>query len=71
MKERDYSRTVYRRGHGDNRGNNPTLDGEEIWATEVISVGVEFMRRDPLKFALEYPKYFDFLMRRVIYRGAD
>ena len=43
-------------------------DGTRIGATEVISMGLEAMHRNPIQFAREEPEFFDFMLTRVIFR---
>ena len=45
-------------------------DGTEVAATEVISMGMEKMARNPVKFATAEPDYFDFILHRVMHRPA-
>ena len=42
--------------------------GRQIPYTEVVSVGMERLMRDPLAFARENWEYFSFLVRRVTHR---
>ena len=43
-------------------------DGSEVEATEVVSIGLEEMRENPMRFALEQPDFFDFILTRVLFR---
>ena len=42
------------------------IHGVSVYATEMVSVGVERMARDPLLFRREYPEYFAFILREVV-----
>lgn len=37
-------------------------DNGKLWATEIISMGLDMMYRDPLRFANEDPEYFEFMI---------
>ena len=43
-------------------------DGTPIGATEVVSMGLEQMHADPLKFAIKDSEWFEFILTRVLFR---
>jgi len=54
-------------GWGAHEGVLRTADGDvAVWATEVLSRGVEWMWTNPLAFAEADPDYFDFIWRVVV-----
>ena len=61
----DYSKSVISPWQGAARGG-----GDYIYATEVVSVGLEEMFRDPLGFALKDPEHFSFIYEKVLRRYA-
>ena len=79
MDNTDYAGKIYSAGNYldglERRGGNQhrfarLADGTPIGATEVISMGLELMHKDPLKFARKDPEWFDFILTRVLFRAT-
>ena len=64
-----YPGRIYRAsGNSDFEGYHRATVGEhgDVYVTEVLTMGVEWMRDDPLGFAATDPDYFDFIWDTVI-----
>ena len=42
-------------------GRQGKVDWDTVYASEVISMGVEYLYGNPVKFAKDDPDYFDFM----------
>ena len=53
-----------------NEVTNPWTGKSLVSSTEVVSMGLDFMARNPYRFMLDDPEYFDFIFEKVLRRYA-
>lgn len=63
-----YTAKFYRAGSSQADEFVPEIHGRHVRATEVYAMGLQAMYENPLRFAQDQPEFFDFILRRVIYR---
>ena len=51
--------------------SDPSIGPYNVWATELISSGLEWLEHEPETLFLEVPAFADFMVRRVVLRPED